>query len=358
MFVLNQINIGQILGSKGRISADLEHSKNEAPFEIWRGAARLASFSSYASARIFLNNLNSDSLKYIDLTFHIKRINADKLIKISPRRLAAYADEEGEIRASIFSAESSDDIISADWEGENISVWNLRRNIFAGSFNEEIRKYWTNALDCRGLIYNKNMIELGASSENAFKLYNFLNERERKHIKASGILLSKIKEKYLRLYLNNICGCASLYFDETMFRNIKPGDQWIAANENGERLGHIQNIRNYNTKYYIFIGEKLLSAASLWPEAEKFINSLDKSIMDSIRISCHPDWNGICWNGIKDEKCCLLIYGDNEIMFKSEGCSVPFRSGKDWNEAKAIDFKDNLKQIAKLKREINEYCSI
>lgn len=65
------------------------------------------------------------------------------------------------------------------------------------------------------------MIELNASSENAFKLYNFLNEGERKHIRVNGILLSKIKEKYL----NNICGRASLYFDETMFRNIKPGDQ-------------------------------------------------------------------------------------------------------------------------------------
>lgn len=91
------------------------------------------------------------------------------------------------------------------------------------------------------------MIELNASSENAFKLYNFLNERERKHIKVNGILLSKIKEKYP----HNIRGRASLYFDETMFRNIKPGDQWIVTNENGERLGYI---RNYNTKYYIFIG--------------------------------------------------------------------------------------------------------
>ena len=202
------------------------------------------------------------------------------------------------------------------------------------------------------------MVELNASSGNAVKLYNFLNEGERKHIRVNGILPSKIKEKYLRFYLGNICGRASLYFDGTMFRNIKPGGQWIVANENGGRLGYIQNIRNYNTKYYIFTGGKLLSTVNLWPGVEKFINSLDKSIMDSIRISYHPDWNGICWNGIKDEKCYLLIYGDNETMFKSEGCPVPFRSGKDWNEAKATDFKDNLKQTAKLKREINEYCNI
>ena len=191
------------------------------------------------------------------------------------------------------------------------------------------------------------MIELSASSENAFKLYNFLNKGERKHIKVNGILLDKIKEKYLRFYLNNICGRTSLYFDETMFRNIKPDEQWIIINENDKCLGYIQNILNYNTKYYIFIGE-----VNLWPEVEKFINSLDKSI----RISYHPDWNGICWNGIKDEKCYLLIYDDNEIMFKSEGCSVPFRSDKDWNEVKVIDFKDNLKQIAKLKRVLYEIC--
>ena len=92
------------------------------------------------------------------------------------------------------------------------------------------------------------MIELNASSENAFKLYNFLNEGERKHIRVNGILLSKIKEKYLRLYLNNICGWASLYFDETMFRNIKPDEQWIID----KYLGYIQNIPEYNTKYYIF----------------------------------------------------------------------------------------------------------
>lgn len=355
MFVLNQIDIGQILDSKGRILADSEHSKNEVPFKIRCGAVGPASFSGYASAGIFLNNLNSDSLKYIDLTFHIKRINADKSIKINPRRFVVYTDEEGEIRAAMFLSESLDEIISGSREGENISVWDLRRNIFVGNLNKGIRKYRTNTLDCRGLIYNKNTIELNASSENAFKLYNFLNKGERKHIGVNGILLGKIKEKYLRLYLNNICGRTSLYFDETMFGNIKPGDRRIVTNENGERLGYI---RNYNTKYYIFIGEKLLSTVNLRSEVEKFINSPDKSITDSIRISYRPDWNGICRNGIKDEKCYLLIYDDNEIMFKSEGRSVPFGSDKDRNEVKVIDFKDNPKQIAKLKREIDEYRNI
>lgn len=149
--------------------------------------------------------------------------------------------------------------------------------------------------------------------------YNFL----RKHIKVNGILLDKIKEKYLRFYLNNICGRTSLYFDETMFRNIKPDEQWIIINENDKYLG-------YNTKYYIFIEKKLLLTVNLWPEVEKFISGLD-----SVRISHHPNWNGICWNSIKDEK----------ILFKSEGSSIPFRSDEYWNEVKVVDFKNNLKQL-------------
>lgn len=103
----------------------------------------------------------------------------------------------------------------------------------------------------------------------------------------------------MRCYLNNICGRTSRYF----VRNIKPDEQWIIINENDKCLGYIQNILNYNTKYYIFIEKKLRLTVNLWPEVEKFISSLDNSIMDSIRISHHPNWNGICWNSIKDEKC-------------------------------------------------------
>lgn len=28
------------------------------------------------------------------------------------------------------------------------NAWNLETNMFVGNFNEEIRKYWTNTLDC------------------------------------------------------------------------------------------------------------------------------------------------------------------------------------------------------------------
>lgn len=53
----------------------------------------------------------------------------------------------------------------------------------------------------------------------------------------------------------------------------------------------------------------------------------------------------------------MLIYDDDVILFKSEGSSIPFRSDEYWNEVEVVDFKNNLKQIAKLKREINEYCT-
>lgn len=84
------------------------------------------------------------------------------------------------------------------------------------------------------------MIELNASSENAFKLYNFLNKGERKHIRVNG---------------KNIRGRTSLYFDETMFRNIKPDEQWIIMNENDKCLGYIQNIPEYNQDI-IFLSKK------------------------------------------------------------------------------------------------------
>lgn len=144
--MLNKINVGQILDSKERILADLEYSKNEVPFEIWLDSAKLA--SDYYAALVFLKNLNPDSLNHVDLVFCTKRVRVAKLMNFDPEWFIVYTDDSGCIKASIFSAESLDDIISADWEGEYISVWNLRRNIFVGNANEEIRKYWTNTLDC------------------------------------------------------------------------------------------------------------------------------------------------------------------------------------------------------------------
>lgn len=87
-------------------------------------------------------------------------------------------------------------------------------------------------------------------------------------------------------------------------------------------LSIIQNI--------IFLSKKkLLLTVNLWSEVEKFISRLDKSIMDSVRISHHPNWNEICWNGIKDEKCYMTM-----MKFYSNPKVVPFRS-----EATSIGMK-------------------
>lgn len=147
------------------------------------------------------------------------------------------------------------------------------------------------------------MTGLQTSNGNALALYSLLSGGQRDGIRANGTLLGGTRRRGLPVYMNNQCIRPSLYFDETMFRNIKPDEQWIIINENDKCLGYIWNILNYNTKYYIFTGKKLLLTVNLWPGVEKFISSLDKSIMDSVRISHHPNWNGICWNSIKDEKC-------------------------------------------------------
>lgn len=51
--------------------------------------------------------------------------------------------------------------------------------------------------------------------------------------------------------------------------------------------------------------------------------------MDSVRISHHPNWNGICWNSIKDEKRYMTM-----MKFYSNPKVVPFRS-----EATSIGMK-------------------
>lgn len=202
------------------------------------------------------------------------------------------------------------------------------------------------------------MIELQTSNENALALYSLLSEGQRNGIRVNGTLLSEIRRRGLLVYMNNQCIRSSLYFEDSLLGSCGPNEEMIITDRGSYVLGYIWNIPEYNTKYYIFIEKKLLLTVNLWPEVEKFISSLDKSIMDSVRISHYPNWNGICWNSIKDEKCYMLIYDDDEILFKSEGSSIPFRSDEYWNEVEVVDFKNNLKQIAKLKREINEYCEI
>ena len=144
------------------------------------------------------------------------------------------------------------------------------------------------------------MIELSASSENAFKLYNFLNKGERKHIKVNGILLDKIKK--------NIC----------VFILMKQCSGILNRMNNGLST----NVLDIFRIFLIFIEKKLLLTVNLWPEVEKFISSLDKSIMDSVRISHHPNWNGICWNSIKDEKCYDVYSNPKVVPFRSEATSI------------------------------------
>lgn len=201
------------------------------------------------------------------------------------------------------------------------------------------------------------MIELQTSNENALALYSLLSEGQRNGIRVNGTLLSEIRRRGLLVYMNNQCIRSSLYFEDSLLGSRGPNEEMIITDRGSYVLGYIWNIPNPEPKYYIFIEKKLLLTVNLWPEVEKFISGLDKSIMDSVRISHHPNWNGICWNSIKDEKCYMLIYDDDEILFKSEGNSIPFRSDEYWNEVEVVDFKNNLKQIAKLKREINEYCT-
>ena len=90
------------------------------------------------------------------------------------------------------------------------------------------------------------------------------------------MVLYSIKSK------KNICGRTSLYFDETMFRNIKPG----------LKRQYIQNIPEYNKKLVNF-----------WSEVEKFISRL------SVRISHHPNWNG----SIKDE---ILLVPFRRVLYE------------------------------------------
>lgn len=212
------------------------------------------------------------------------------------------------------------------------------------------------------------MIELQTSNENALALYSLLSEGQRNGIRVNGTLLSEIRRRGLLVYMNNQCIRSSLYFEDSLLGSCGPNEEMIITDRGSYVLGYIWNIPNPEPKYYVFYRKTLLSLLKSWEEVNEFVNklnpavwkfisSLDKSIMDSVRISHHPNWNGICWNSIKDEKCYMLIYNDDEILFKSEGSSIPFRSDEYWNEVEVVDFKNNLKQIAKLKREINEYCT-
>lgn len=52
-------------------------------------------------------------------------------------------------------------------------------------------------------------------------------------------------------------------------------------------MDYTTNVLDIFRIFLIIIEKKLLLTVNLWPEVEKFISSLDKSIMDSVRISHH-----------------------------------------------------------------------
>lgn len=117
-------------------------------------------------------------------------------------------------------------------------------------------------------------------------------------------LLSEIRRRGLLMYMNNEC----MYFEDSLLGSCGPNEEMISY-----VLGYIWNIPNPE---HIFIEKKLLLTVNL-----KFISSLDKSIMDSVRISHHPNWNSI-----KDEKCYMLIYdvysNPKVVPFRSEATSI------------------------------------
>ena len=46
------------------------------------------------------------------------------------------------------------------------------------------------------------------------------------------------------------------------------------------------------------------------------------------------------------------------VMFRYKNTPANFWSSKAWNNVAIIDFMDNQKQVAKLRKKINEYCNI
>lgn len=81
MFILNKINVGQILDLAERIN--IVNMRFHLTFGL------ITSFSDYYEALVFLKNLNPDSLNHVDLVFCTKLMNFD------PEWFIVYTDDEG-----------------------------------------------------------------------------------------------------------------------------------------------------------------------------------------------------------------------------------------------------------------------
>lgn len=147
-FISNRINAGVLLDSNERVLAYLDQAKINANFEIWHKESKLAVFTTYYGVQIFLGNLCTESLGDIDVYFLTGRIAGDVLMKSKPRWFIQYKNENNHLETQMFMSKPLDEIIS-DFNGmENMNIWDLNTNIFMGSFNKGIQKYWTNTLDC------------------------------------------------------------------------------------------------------------------------------------------------------------------------------------------------------------------
>lgn len=54
----------------------------------------------------------------------------------------------------------------------------------------------------------------------------------------------------------------------------------------------------------------------------------------------------------------LEKYDDGTVMFRYKNTPANFWSSDAWNNVTIIDLMDNQKQVAKLRKKINEYCNI
>lgn len=142
------------------------------------------------------------------------------------------------------------------------------------------------------------MTELQTSNENALALYSLLSEGQRNSIRINGTLLSEIRKT-------------------------------------------------------------LLSVFKSWEEVNEFVNKLNEKVRKYISICDDPKRTvRLSWAGAKEGDVWLEKYDNGTVMFRHKNTPANFWSSKAWNEVTVIDFMDNQKQAAKLKKKINEYCNL
>lgn len=198
------------------------------------------------------------------------------------------------------------------------------------------------------------MIELQTSNENALALYSLLSEGQRNSIRVNGTLLSEIRRRGLLVYMNNQCVRSSLYFEDSLLGSCGPNEEMIITDRGSYVLGYIWNIPNPEPKYYVFYRKTLLSLLKSWEEVNEFVNKLNPAVWKYISVCDNPDREGLLsWAGAKEGDVWLEKYDDGTVMFRYKNTPANFWSSNAWNNVTIIDFQ---KQVAKLRKKINEYC--